>query len=106
MFNFSLRSALIQPSYSLLNFGADARKPPLPLLISSASSAHGREHEAALGQGAVDAERARVLVPDAAFGLRVEVRAEPPKAVLPKDRIHISLFGPFSEMSIPIAAIN
>ena len=64
------------------------------------------EHEAALGQGAVDAERARVLVPDAAFGLRVEVRAEPPKAVLPKGRIHISLFGPFSEMSIPIAAIN
>ena len=66
----------------------------------------GPDARAALGQGAVDAERARVLVPDAAFGLRVEVRAEPPKAVLPKGRIHISLFGPFSEMSIPIAAIN
>ena len=42
------------------------------------------EHEAALGQGAVDAERTSVLVPDAPLRLRVEVRAEPPKTMLPK----------------------
>ena len=42
------------------------------------------EHEAALGQGAVDAERTGVLVPDAPLRLRVEVRAEAPKTMLPK----------------------
>jgi len=68
----------------------DARARGGPVEILGVQDVDDREHDCVLGQLAIDAERAGVLVPDAALRLRIKVRPVSPQPVLP---LHLDLIA-------------